>query len=153
MVIGWSDFSNYQLWFAAATNAAGSFRLNDGSMIQQVLKAQGQMLVWTDTALFSMQFINVPLVYGFQQLGSACGLVSPKAAVTVGSQAFWWSRKGFFQYNGTVIPLPCPISDLCLGNLDAGQKLKICASSNTEYSEVQWEFPSAAVSNAGRGKR
>lgn len=143
MLMGWSDFSNYQVMFASATNAAGSFRLNDGSMIMQVLKSQGQMLCWTDTALFSMQFINVPLVYGFQKLGAGCGLVSPKAAVVVGSQAFWWSRKGFMQYGGTVTPLPCPVADLCIGNLNAGQKFKICASSNTEFSEVQWEFPSA----------
>lgn len=142
MLIGWSDFSDYTQWFAASGNAAGSFRLSQGSIIMQILRSQGQMMVWTDTAAFAMQFLGLPLVYGFQQLGAGCGSVSPKAAVTVGSQAYWWSAENFFSYNGTVEALPCPVRDLVFSNVNIGQISKVCASHNAQFSEVQWEYPS-----------
>ena len=145
MLIAWTDYSNYTTWFAATTNAAGSFRLTQGSQIMTIQRSQGQMLVFTDTALASMQFLGGTLIYGFQQLGTNCGLVAPKAAVVVGAAAFWWGEnQEFFAYNGTVSTLPCAVRDLVFGNYNASQQLKISASSNTEFSEVQWDYPSAS---------
>ena len=149
MMICWTDFSNYQTWFASATNAAGSFRITQGSQIMQCIRAQNQIMIWTDTAVVAMQFLGLPLVWGFTQLGTSCGAISPKAAVVIGGQAFWWSAQNFFTYNGTVSVLPCPIRDIVLSNVDfTGQAvspyntMQICASVNQEFQEVQWEYPS-----------
>ena len=142
MTIAWSDFGNYNSWFASASNAAGSITLTQGSQIMQCVRSQGQVLVWTDTSLLSMQFINVPLVYSFQELGSGCGSISTKAAVVIGQQAFWWGSQEFYTYNGAVQPIPCFIRDLAFNNLNTGQQLKITASVNSEFSEIIWDFPS-----------
>lgn len=142
MLLAWCSYADYNDWFASSANSAGSFRLTQGSQIMTVQRSQGQMLVWTDTSIVSMQFLGGTLIYGFQQLGTGCGLVAPKAAAVVGSKAFWWSVENFFVYNGTVEALPCAIRDLVFKNVNSGQLLKICASVNAQFSEVQWEYPS-----------
>ena len=142
MMVCWTDFANYNTWFASASNAAGSFRLTQGSIILQAMRAQSQILILTDTSLVSMQFLGLPLVYGFQELGNTCGGVSPKCGAVVGQQAFWWGAQEFYAYNGAVTPIPCPVRDLVFNNVNAAQVYKVTCSINSEFSEVMWEFPS-----------
>ena len=150
MLIAWTDNSDITDWFASPTNAAGSFRLSQGSQIFQIIAAQGQMLVHTDSALYAMQFIGSPFIYGFQQLGTNCGSIAPKAATTIGGQDYWWGSNGqFYTYNGVVVPIPCPIRSLCLDTVlpNTPNAQKITASTNSRYSEVRWDFPSTGAAD------
>jgi hypothetical protein len=144
MLIWWTDYSNYNTWTPLATNAAGSFRLTRGSRIMAIIPVQGQLLAFTDAALYSMQFLGSPLVYGFQQLGTNCGALSPRSIVTIGGQAYWWSNNGnFFTYDGVVRPITCQVRDITLSqvNPSVATSWLVNASTNSRYSEVRWDFP------------
>jgi hypothetical protein len=151
MLIAWTDYSDYTSWVPLATNAAGSFRLTQGSQIMTILPAQGQLLPLTDSALYSMQFEGGNLIYGFQQLGTGCGSIGPLAAATLGGQAFWWSSNGeFFSYDGVVRPLVCPIRQFCIDTVlpNSIAATAVSASTNSKYQEIRWDFPSNPSSTA-----
>jgi len=143
MLVAWCDSGNYTVWAAAAGNAAGSFPLTDGSQLMWGGKASQQMLLWTDTALYGMNYIGGVLVYGFPQLGSKCGLISPLGAAIIGNIALWMSGLNFMWYNGTVQELDCPVRDIVYKNLNLAQANKIMCSVNAQFSEVRWDYPSA----------
>lgn len=143
MLVSWCNSSDYNTWIAASGNNAGSYRLTDGSQIMNGYRAAQQILIFTDTALFSMQFQAGPFVYGFQQLGTSCGLIAPNAAAVVNGQAFWMSGLNFMQYTGTVSMLDCPVRDVVYGNLNTSQTGKIFAGVNSQFGEVWWFYPSA----------
>jgi hypothetical protein len=144
MLIAWSDEGDNTVWAPSATNQAGSFRLNNGSQIMQVLTSQQQTLIWTDTALYAMQYIGPPLVWSFVQLGTACGAISPNAAAVIGGTARWMSNYEFWTYDGTTHPVDCEIRDLVFKNINAAQQSKIFAGVNTQFSEIAWFYPSAS---------
>jgi hypothetical protein len=143
MLISWSDSGNNTSWTPLSTNQAGSFRLNSGSMIMQALASQQQILIWTDTAIYGMQYIQPPLVWGFTQLGASCGVLSPSGAGVLGGIAFWISDYEFWMYNGEPTVLDCPLHDQVFKNLNRTQQSKIICSINTEQAEVTWFYPSA----------
>lgn len=149
MLIAWTDYSVPTSWIPLPTNAAGSYRLTQGSRIQTIFPAQGQLLVLTDAVLYGMQFLGGALIYGFQQLGTACGSIGAAAATTLGGKAYWWgSNREFYVYDGVVTPLVCPIRDRCLDVVQPGLAAaqSICASANSKYGEVRWDF--STVGNA-----
>lgn len=143
MLVSWCDYGNYNVWLASSSNAAGSFPLTDGSMLMWGGRAVQQSLIWTDTALYGMQFLAGSLIYGFPQLGAECGLIAPGAAVIVGNAAYWMSGLNFMSYNGTVMPLDCPVRDAVYGNINLMQLGKIICSVNVQFTEVRWDYPSA----------
>lgn len=141
MLVVWCDNGNYNTWSPAASNAAGSYPLTDGTYIVRGRRAAQQNLIWTDTALFSMQYIGQPLIYGFNQIATNCGLVGQNACVVVGSVAFWMSFLNFMWYNGTVQPLDCPIRDQIYNKLNKSWISSVQCSVNTQFSEVRWDYP------------
>lgn len=143
MLVAWSDQGDNTNWTPAPTNQAGSFRLANGSQIMQGLISQQQILIGTDTTLYGMQYLGAPLVFGFSQLGVACGFISPNAGVVIGGQLVWMSDYEFWQYNGQAFPMDCPIRDLVFKNLNRSQQSKVVAASNTQWSEVTWYYPSS----------
>ena len=98
-------------------------------------------LIWTDLALYSMQWIGQPLIYGFNQLATNCGLVGQNACVVVGNVAYWMSFLNFMWYNGTVQQLDCPIRDQIYNQLNKGWISTVQCSVNTQFSEVRWDYP------------
>lgn len=145
MLVAWCDYGNYNVWLASSTNAAGSYPLQDGSQLMWGDRAGQQNLIWSDTALYSMQFIGGTLIYGFTQLGTGCGLIGPAAAAVAGVRAFWMSGLNFMQYNGVVTVLECELRDAVFGNLNTAQVSKVVCSINTQFSEVRWDYPSASA--------
>ena len=143
MLVSWCDSGNYTVWTAAAGNAAGSYPLTDGSAIMWGGKAAQQGLIWTDTALYAMNYVGGVLIYGFVQLGSKCGLISPLAAAIIGNIAMWMSGFNFMWYNGTVSEMDCPIRDIVYKNINQAQLGKVVCSINAQFSEVRWDYPSA----------
>ena len=145
LLIKWSDVSDYSSptsWTPLATNQAGSFRISSGSRIVGGFQASLQALVWTDIELWSMRYIQPPFVYGFNKLGTGCGLIAMRAAAELGGQVIWAGHKGIYQFNGqTVSPLPCSVWDFFYDNKDDAYDNAITAASNSDFNEWALYFP------------
>jgi hypothetical protein len=142
LLVAWCDSSNFTVWTASSSNQAGTYRIPRGSKLVGGLQGPQQCLLWTDLGIWSMQYIGYPLVYGFNEIASGCGLIAKKACVVLGSAVYWMSQKGFYAYvGGAVNPIPCDIWDVIFQNLDLNNLSKIRAAANSQFNEVQWFFP------------
>lgn len=142
--IKWSDVDDYTQWTPAITNQAGSYRLPKGSKIVGAIQAPQMGLVWTDLGLWGMQYIQPPLIYGFTELGSGCGLISARAMGILGGVTRWMSGSNFYAYDGSVSVIPCPVWDEIFYNLNATQVDKITCGVNSLFNEMSWFYPSAS---------
>jgi hypothetical protein len=150
MLVRWCDQSDYTDWQASATNQAGSFRLSRGNRIVGGLQAPIGAILWTDLDIWSVTYEGFPLVFGFFQVGSDCGLIAQKAAVVLGSIPYWMSPAGFFQLTSSgAQQIPCTVWDQVFLNLDAANQDKCIAGSDYLYNEVIWFYPSL---NGGSGE-
>ena len=143
MFIRFSDKEDINNYVATAINSAGSQRLQDGTKIIGALKAKETILIWTDNALYTMKFIGAPFTFGFEQVGTNCGLIGKNAAVEIDGVAFWLSTKGFFMFDGTVKTLPCSIEDFVFDNIDTTKGQQVYAGLNNLFTEVTWYYPSS----------
>lgn len=145
LLVAWCDIGVITTWTATTTNQAGTYRLSKGSKIVGGLQAQQYGLIWTDTDLWSMQYINLPFVYSFNMIAQNCGLIATKAAVLLAGDAYWPSRSGFFKYNsGSVNPLQCPVFDNVFNNIDYSNVDKSFMAGNSLFNEWMYFFPSAS---------
>lgn len=144
MFIRFSDQENINLYTPTATNTAGTQRLQDGTKIMGALKAKETILVWTDNALYTMKFVGAPFTFGFEQVGTNCGLIGKNAAVEIDGAAFWMSPNGFFMFDGTVKSLPCSVEDYVYDQADTTKGQQIYAGLNNLYTEVVWYYPSTS---------
>ena len=143
MFIRFSDQENINSYTPTATNTAGTQRLADGSKIMGAIRGRDSILVWTDTALFTMRFVGPPFTFAFAQVGTNCGLVGQNAAVEVDDAAYWMSENGFFRYGGKLESLPCLVEDFVYDdiNLASGNQM-VSAGLNNLFGEVIWFYPS-----------
>ncbi len=144
MFIRFSDQEDINNYTPTAVNTAGSQRLQDGTKIIGSLKAKETILVWTDNALYTMKFIGAPFTFGFEQVGTNCGLIGKNAAVEIDGVAFWMSNNGFFMFDGTVKSLPCSVEDYVYDQADTTKGQQICAGINNLFTEVVWYYPSTS---------
>ena len=142
MLIAFSDQENALEFEPLSTNTAGSLRLSSGSTIVGGLKARQEVLIWTDTSLYSMNFIGPPLTFAVNLINEGAGLLGPKAAVNSPKGVFFMSKKGFYFYNGSVQKLPCSVQDYVFSDLDESQAFKSFGGLNEEFSEVWFFYPS-----------
>ena len=142
MFIRFSDQEDINDYTPTAINSAGSQRLQDGTKIIGALKAKESILVWTDNALYTMKFIGSPFTFGFEQVGTNCGLIGKNAAIEIDGAAFWMSPNGFFMFDGTVKSLPCSVEDYVYDQADTTKGQQICAGLNNQFTEVVWYYPS-----------
>ena len=143
MFIRFSDEENINDYTATSINSAGDFRLQDGTKIVGALKAKETILVWTDNALYTMKFVGAPFTFGFEQVGTNCGLIGKNAAIEIDGTAFWMSANGFFMFDGTVKSLPCSVEDFVYDNIDTTKGQQVMAGLNNLYTEVVWWYPSS----------
>jgi len=142
MFIRFSDQENINLYTPTAINTAGTQRLQDGTKIIGSLKAKEVILIWTDNALYTMKFIGAPFTFGFEQVGTNCGLIGKNAAVEIDGVAFWMSNNGFFMYDGTVKSLACSVEDYVYDQADTTKGQQVYAGLNNQFTEVTWYYPS-----------
>lgn len=142
LLVRWCDTSNFTSWVGTVSNQAGSFRIPKGSRIVGGIQGPQQGLLWTDLAVWSMQYINLPLVWSFNEVGNGCGLIGRKAAASMSGTIYWMSQSQFFTLSGGgVNPLPCPIWDVVFQDLDADYVDRIRCATNSRFGEVSWFFP------------
>ena len=145
MFIRFSDAEDINTYTTSAINSAGSQRLQDGTKIIGALKAKETILIWTDNALYTMKFIGAPFTFGFEQVGTNCGLIGKNAAVEVDGVAYWMSSNGFFLFDGTVKTLPCSVEDHVFENINRNKGQQVAAGLNNLFTEVTWYYPSSTA--------
>ena len=142
MFIRWCDQENNNTWTPTATNTAGSQRLTRGSKIMAAVRSRGAVLVFTDTALYQMQFIGPPFTFGFKLIADNCGAVGMNAAVDVGGRVFWMGKESFFMFDGAVKKLPCTVQDHVFDSIEPSAQEDVFCSSISDFGEVMWFYPS-----------
>jgi len=151
MFIRFSDSEDINNYVQSAETSAGTDRLADGSQIRGAIRGRDAILVWTDTALFTMRFVGSPITFAFTQVGTHCGLVGQNACVEVDGSAYWMSENGFFRYAGKLESLPCLVEDHVYDNinLESGNQM-VSAGLNNLFGEVMWFYPTTGSSVVNR---
>lgn len=143
-LVAWASQETMDDWTPSATNSAGDFPLSTSGALMCGRRTRRQTLLWTDADLWTMTYLpGSTLIYGFDQVGEACGTISRNAVAMVGSEAFWMGRRSFFRFDGYVQPMPCEVSDAVFSDMNIEQKDKIVAHTIAEFHEVWWHYPSA----------
>jgi hypothetical protein len=150
LLIRWSDQEDYAVWAPAATNQAGSYRLNIGSSIVAHLQGRQEILVWTDASLYSMQYLGPPFVWGFQILGDNISIAGPNVAATAANVTYWMGTDKFYMYSGRMETLYCPLRQYIFGDINFSQQYQFFASTNEAYNEVWWFYCSAGSDTIDR---
>ena len=142
LLFRWCDVNDYTVWAATVTNQAGSYRMPKGSKIVQCIQAAQQTLVWTDLGLWSMQYVGLPFVYQFNEIGTGCGLIGRKAAASMSGVVYWMGQSQFYMLaGGGPQPIPCPVWDVIFQDLDSTNLDKIRIAVNSRFGEVAWYYP------------
>ena len=143
MFVRFSEDENINAYTPEATNTAGTQRLQDGTKIMGALVAKENILVWTDNALYTMKFVGAPFTFGFEQVGTNCGLIGKNAAIEIDGVAYWMGNNGFFSFDGTVNTLPCSVEDYVYDDVDTTKGQQVNAGINNLFTEVIWWYPTA----------
>ena len=144
LLIAFSDQESVTEWEPTSTNTAGSLRLSSGSQIVAGLRSRQETLIWTDTALYSMQFVGAPFTFGVNLINENVGLISPNGAINAPDSVYWMARDGFYTYNGSVQRLSCSVLNYVLDDFNSNQSFKVTAFTNREFNEVGWFYPSSS---------
>jgi len=144
LLIAWCDQENILEWEPTPTNTAGSMRCSAGSEIIGGLRARQETLIWTDTALYSFQFVGQPYTFGLNLLNEGVSLIGPNAVVNTPSGIFWMDRKGFYSYTGSVEPVSSSVHSYVFDDFNEGQAFQFFAFLNKQFDEVGWFYCSSS---------
>lgn len=143
--VQWCDQENNTVWTSTALNQAGDFELATPGTLMAGKRVRGINLLWTDVDCHTATYIGQPFIYGFEKIGSGCGLISRQSvAVASNVAAFWMSKTGFWMYDGTVKPMTSDVGDYVFRNMNSSQSSKTYCVHNGEFGEVWWFYPSAS---------
>ena len=144
MFVRFSDQENIDgvgAYTATATNTAGSQRLPDGSKLLSVIAGKTALYVWSDTAMYTMKFVGQPFTFGFEQVGTNCGISSQHAPVEIDGVAYWMGPNGFFKYTGgRVYSMPCLVEDYVFEDINVNANQQIHGAVNNLFGEVTWFY-------------
>lgn len=140
MLVRWSDQGNQYEWVPAATNQAGEFGLSHGSSIVTYINTRQEILIWTDSALYSMQYVGAPYVWSFQLLMDNISIMSPNSIYTVNNVTYWMGNGKFYQYSGRIDTLPCSLRQYVFNDINQNQSYQVFAGGNEGFNEVWWFY-------------
>jgi len=143
LLVRWSAQESYTNWTPAITNQAGSYRLSHGSYIVSGLQTRQEILVWTDAAIYSMQYLGPPYVYGFTLLADNTSIMSPNAMATANGVTYWMGTDKFYMYSGRVETLPSSLRQYVFDDINRDQAWQVSCGTNEGYSEIWWFYCSA----------
>jgi hypothetical protein len=147
MLVRWSDQLNPYEWVPAVTNQSGEFTLTHGSSIIAANATRQEILIWTDSALYSMQYLGAPYVWGFNILMDNISVMSPNSMITINNVTYWMGGDKFYMYSGRVETLPCALRQYVFNDINKDQAYQVFAGGNEGYNEVWWFY----VSNSSGG--
>jgi hypothetical protein len=142
MQVRWSDQNTLVTWTPAITNQAGGIRLSHGSTIITAIQTRQEILVLTDSAIYSFQYLGAPYVWGNQILGDNISIASPNAVSVVNNVTYWMGTDKFYMYSGRVETLPCALRQYIYGNINLQESYQIHSGTNEGYNEIWWFYPS-----------
>jgi len=150
LLIRWSDQESFATWIPAVTNQAGSYRLSHGSQIVTAMQTRQEILVLTDSAIYSMQYLGPPYVWSFQIMGDNISIAGPNAIATANNITYWMGTDKFYMYSGRVQTLPSTLREYVFNDINLEQAFQFCAGTNEGYSEIWWQYCSANSSVVDR---
>jgi hypothetical protein len=150
LLIRFSSQESLTTWNALPTNTAGELRLGSGSEIICAVETRQQILVFTDTTLYAMQFLGPPFTFGVAPISENITIRSPNAAIAVDDTVFWMGQSEFYIYSGAVQRLPCTVRDYVFDDFNVDQSMKVVSGLNAAFGEVWWFYPSASSETNNR---
>lgn len=148
MLIRFSSDERPEYWDETdTTENAGSIPLSNGSFIMTAEQTRKEILVWTDAALYSVQYVGTPYIFTASLISSGTDIIGPNCVATAVSTTFWMGSDNFYYYDGTVNRMPCTVREKVFPNLNFEQRYKVFASVNSELNEVIWFYPSNTTVN------
>jgi hypothetical protein len=150
MLIRWSDQEDALNWTPVATNQAGSLRLSHGSEIVSAIQARQELVVFTDSAVYSLQYLGPPLVWGAQLLGDNISIISPNAVSIASGIVYWMGVDKFYAYDGRVQTVPCDLRRFIFNDFNTAQSAQVFSGTNEGFNEVWWFYCSANSTTVDR---
>jgi hypothetical protein len=144
MLVRWSDQDNVYVWTPDATNQAGSLRLSHGSEIVAEVQTRQEILLFTDSSVFSMQYVGPPIVWASQLLGDGTSIAGPNAAVIASGIVYWMGIDKFYSYDGRLDTLKCDVRRYVFDDFNTSQRAQVYCSTNEGFNEVWWFYCSAS---------
>jgi hypothetical protein len=143
MLIRWSDQESVTVWTPSATNQAGSIELSHGSELITAIQTRQEIVVWSDSAVYSLQYLGPPTVWGTQLLGDNISIISPNAVSQASGVVYWMGVDKFYSYDGRVQTLNCDLRKFIYQDINLGQSNQVFSSTNEGFNEVWWFYCSA----------
>ena len=143
MLIRWSDQESAVDWTPAATNQAGSIRFSHGSKLVTCLQTRQEIVVWSDSAIYSMQYVGAPAIWQSQLLGDNISIQSQNAAATASGMVFWMGVDKFYKYDGRVQTLRCDLRQYIFSDINTAQAAQVFAGTSEGFNEVWWFYCTA----------
>jgi len=150
MLVRWSDQESVTMWTPAATNQAGDIRLSRGSQIVTCVQNRQEIVVWTDTSVYSFQYIGTPGVWGSNIVGDNISIMGQNVAVLASGTSYWMGIDKFYKYNGTVSTLRCDLREYIYGDINTMQTQQFFAGTVEGFNEVWWFYCSASSTSIDR---
>lgn len=144
MLVRWSDQANPYQWVPDITNQSGEFLLTNGSYIMGARATRQEILVWTDSCIYSMQYLGAPYIWGFNILMDNISVMSPNSMITINNVTYWMGRDRFYMYSGRVEVLPCALRQYIFADINQNQAYQVFAGANEAYNEVWWFYVSSS---------
>ena len=143
LIIRFSSQESVTDWQTRADNTAGELRIGTGSYIVGAVQTKQQVVVFTDIAMYTMQYIGPPYTFGLTEVSSNISIAGQNAAISTGDSVYWMGTGQFYMYNGTVTQMPCPVKEYVFSDINIYQLAKVAAASNAAFAEIWWFYPSA----------
>lgn len=143
MLVRWSDQESVVDWTPSATTQAGSVRLSHGSEIVTAIQTRQEIVIFTDSALYSLQYVGAPIVWGTQLLGDNISILGQNAASLASGVVFWMGVDKFYRYDGRVQTLRCDLRQYIYSDINLSQYQQVFSGTNEGFNEVWWFYPSA----------
>lgn len=150
MLLRWSDQEDVANWTPSATNQAGSVLFSHGSKIVTAVQTRQEVVVFTDSSLYSLQYLGAPLVWGVQLLGDNISIISENSATIASGAVYWMGVDKFYKYDGRVQTLRCDLRQYIYGDINLQQSPQVFASTSEGFNEVWWFYCSANSTNIDR---
>ena len=150
MQVRWSDQENAAQWTPKTNNTAGGLRLSSGSEIVGAVRTRQEIVIFTDTSLYSMQFIGPPFIFGINLITEGTSTVSPQAFINANNVVYFMDQDNFYMYSGSVQSLPCTVRAYVFEDFNYGQTFKVFATRNAQFNEVSWFYCSSTSEEIDR---
>lgn len=149
MLIRWSDQESVTMWTPAPTNQAGDIRLSRGSKIVAVLQTRQEVLVWTDSAVYSLQYVGYPAIWKTELLADNISIMSQNAPAVAGGVVYWMGQDKFYKYDGHVTTMKCDLRQYIYANINMLQAGQVFGSTNEGFNEVWWFYCTGTDTTVG----